>query len=187
MQPACREVPQSPVPEIAYEGVGKAPRWANSGTVIGTVKSMKEVYGDLVAQMPETTSVGDQGIFNEFLHQGRITLDYWSRLFWANAHNVNSGTVVNTRYPVSAFKDDTVPYHLLPPMLYFSRTGEYPVAIHFNDRPHKSLLEKWWGNLWWTKPGFKLVWEKRLETGTMQFAHNGSTVRWGDLCGDMPI
>ncbi|KAJ6558156.1 hypothetical protein B0H19DRAFT_130125 [Mycena capillaripes] len=36
------------------------PRWANSGTIIGTVKSMKELYRDLVSQLPETAFT-DQG------------------------------------------------------------------------------------------------------------------------------
>ncbi|KAJ7464612.1 hypothetical protein FB451DRAFT_1264028 [Mycena latifolia] len=180
-KPACRDVPESPVPAIAY-GNGGRPRWANSGTIIGTVKSMKSVYKDLVAQLSEQDQ-GDQGIFNEFLHQGRITLDYWSRLFWVNANNVDSGKIVNTRYPVSAVKDDTIPYHLLPPMLYHSQTGEHPVAIHFNDHLHKHLMDEWWGRLWWTQPSFKSVWEKRLMSGTAQFAHNGSMVRWEDLCG----
>ncbi|KAJ7698957.1 hypothetical protein B0H17DRAFT_1049809 [Mycena rosella] len=185
-EPACREVPESPVPEIAYEELGNTPRWANSGTIIGTVKSMKAVYSDLIVRLSEKAAT-DQGIFNEFLHQGRITVDYWSRLFWVTASNVDSGTIVNTRHPVSAAKDDTIPYHLLPPMLYHSRTGEYPVALHFNDHVHKHLLDEWWGRLWWTKPGFKSVWEKHLESGTAQFAHNGSMVRWEDLCGDTSL
>ncbi|KAJ6534635.1 hypothetical protein DFH09DRAFT_1284142 [Mycena vulgaris] len=77
-EPACRDVPESPVPKIAYgEGEGdmintQRPRWANSGTVIGTIKSMKDVYRDLVALLSET-ALTDQGIFNEFLHQRRIT------------------------------------------------------------------------------------------------------------------
>ncbi|KAJ7117596.1 hypothetical protein C8R44DRAFT_983094 [Mycena epipterygia] len=191
-EPACRDVPESPVPKIAYgegekhDGLNtRRPRWANSGTVIGTVKSMKAVYRDLVAKLSETAST-DQGVFNEFLHEGRITLDYWSRLFWVNADNIDSGIIVNTRHPVSAVKDDAIPYHLLPPMLYQSQTGEYPVAIHFNDHLHKNLMTDWWGRLWWTKPGFRSVWERKLQTGTAQFAHNHSMVRWQDLCGDIP-
>ncbi|KAJ7108879.1 hypothetical protein C8R43DRAFT_185837 [Mycena crocata] len=180
-EPACREVPESPVPKIAYEGV--RPRWANSGTILGTVRSMKVVYTDLVAQLSET-AFSDQGIFNEFLHQGRISLDYWSRLFWVNARNADSGIIINTRYPVSSVKDDTIPYHLLPPMLYQSQTGEYPVAIHFNDHLHKNLMDEWWGRLWWTKASFRSIWQKKLGSGRTRFAHNGTTVKWETLCGD---
>ncbi|KAJ7915674.1 hypothetical protein B0H13DRAFT_1999797 [Mycena leptocephala] len=194
-EPACRGVPESPVPRIAYsEGEEhggnsthsntRRPRWANSGTVIGTVKSMKLLYRHLASRLPQTAST-DQGIFNEFLHERRIILDYWSRLFWVNAQNVDSGVIINTRYPVSAVKDDIIPYHLLPPMVYHSQTGEYPVAIHFNDHRHKNMMNDWWGRLWWTKLGFRDIWEKRLETGTAQFAHNQSTVRWKDLCGEV--
>ncbi|KAJ7763545.1 hypothetical protein DFH07DRAFT_1018219 [Mycena maculata] len=137
-EPACRDVPESPVPKNAYEGDMAPPRWANSGTIIGTVKSMKDVYRDLVSQLSHTA----------LTDQGRMTLDYWSRLFWANAANVESGMIINTRHPVSAVEDDVIPYRLLPPMVYHSQTGEYPVAIHFNDHAHKNLMNRWWGRLW---------------------------------------
>ncbi|KAJ7463401.1 hypothetical protein B0H11DRAFT_2052815 [Mycena galericulata] len=184
-EPACRDVPQSPVPHT-YGEHNTQPRWANSGTIIGTAKSMKEVYKDLMAQLSDRDWT-DQGIFNEFLHQRRITLDYWSRLFWANAANVDAGVIINTRYPVSTVEDKLIPYHLLPPMAYHSHTGEYPVAIHFNDRFHKYLMDDWWGHLWWQQPSFKSIWQEKLESGTAQFAHNGSTVHWKDICGDVEL
>ncbi|KAJ7625565.1 hypothetical protein FB45DRAFT_921783 [Roridomyces roridus] len=193
-EPACRDVPESPVPENAYGDslscdaecmahgglLSTRPRWANSGTIIGTVKSMKSVYKDLTEQLSEWAYT-DQGIFNEFLHQGRIKLDYYSRLFWANAHNADAGVIINARYPVST-TDTVVPYHLLPPLLYHSGTGEYPVAIHFNARFHKNLMNDWWGRLWWTQPEFRSIWQERLDRGTVHFAHNGTTFQWKDFC-----
>ncbi|KAJ6620630.1 hypothetical protein B0H10DRAFT_1066922 [Mycena sp. CBHHK59/15] len=172
-EPACRDVPESPVPKIAYGSelesedngsINTRPRWANSGTVIGTVRSMRNVYRDLASQI-SGDAFTEQGIFNEFLHEGRLTLDYWSHLFWANAANVDSGVILNVRYPVSSTKDDVIPYRLLPPMLYHTQTGEFPVAIHFNDHLHKDLMNDWWGRLWWTKQdiAFKRIWEKKVE------------------------
>ena len=129
------------------------------------------------------------GIFNEYLFHGRISLDYWFRLFWANARDWDSGTIVNIRHPLDVvpppdLEDHTIPYHLLPPLLYHSKTGEVPVAIHFNDHMHKHFIEEWWGMLWWTKstgPFFPIVLD-RLQTRKVTFAHNGSTVMWMDLC-----
>ncbi|KAF7356335.1 hypothetical protein MVEN_00965800 [Mycena venus] len=138
-EPACSDVPESPVPKIAYgegeehDGVHRntrRPRWANSGTVIGPIKTMRALYKDLVSRLPQTDS-SDQGIFNEFLHEGRITLDYWSRLFWVNADNVDSGIIVNTRHPVSPVKDNIIPYHLLPPYAVSFANGRIPCRHSF--------------------------------------------------------
>jgi len=148
---------------------------------------MRSLYKELADYFRNHTDFTDQGIFNEYLLHRQISLDYWFRLFWANARDWDSGTIINTRHPLDGVllpEDHTIPYHLLPPLLYHTKTGEVPVAIHFNDHMHKNLIEDWWGMLWWTKstePFFPIVLD-RLQTRKITFAHNGSSVMWMDLC-----
>jgi len=192
--PECQDAPESPFPEHAFEPLTleyamstNGPRWANSGAVIGPVAPMRSLYKELADYVRNHTNIPDQGVFNEYLLKRRISLDYWFRLFWTNSRNWDSSAIVNTRYPVDGIppsNDPTIPYDLLPPLLYHTKTGEIPVAIHFNDYQHKELMEEWWGRLWWTKSTgrFWPIVLDRLKTGKIAFAHNGSTVVWMDLC-----
>ena len=59
---ACRGVPNSTVLEGAY-GSNDVPRWANSGTVLGSVAAMRMLYDELIPIFaePERQGESDQG------------------------------------------------------------------------------------------------------------------------------
>jgi hypothetical protein len=60
---ACQGVPRSTLPDGAYHGAGDAPRWANSGTVLGSVVAMRTIYKELAEELmkPERQKLSDQG------------------------------------------------------------------------------------------------------------------------------
>jgi hypothetical protein len=60
---ACQGVPKTTLPDGAYRGAGGAPRWANSGTVLGSMAAMRTIYKDLAEEMikPERQKESDQG------------------------------------------------------------------------------------------------------------------------------
>jgi len=182
--PECQAAPPSTLPKGVYD-LDEEPRWSNSGAVIGSVAAMRSLYKDLVEvfQEPERQSGTDQGVFNEFLAAGRLTIDYRSRLFWTMAFaspNDNS-CFVNTPYHV----DDLIPHELYPPLLYQTQTGEIPVVIHFNQ--DKELMEEWWGKFWWNKldgdsdEKFRDIVLSRVEGAVVKFAGFGLK-EWRDIC-----
>jgi len=193
--PACQEVPASTLPNGTYGENGELeesgmphtrPRWANSGTIIGTVAAMRTLYKDLVPifQDPERVIDSDQGVFNEFLAAGRLSLDYRSRLFWATASADPTATAhfLNTPNPLDA----SIPHELYPPLLYQEQTGEVPVAIHFNDHMEKRLMDEWWGKLWWNTPHgvdnrFRDIVSSRVEGAAVKFAGDGWKF-WREVC-----
>ena len=62
MKTACDGAPPSIIPKGAYDW-GEPPRFANSGTVIGSVAAMRTLYKDLVDifQEPIRQTGSDQG------------------------------------------------------------------------------------------------------------------------------
>jgi hypothetical protein len=180
---ACQGVPESTLPKGAYSG-GWEPRWANSGTVIGSVAAMRTLYKDLFIafQDPAMEDQGDQGIFNEYLAARRLSADYRSRLFWSTAFADPDRTArfINTPYHI----DNLIPHELYPPLLYHAQTGEIPVVIHING-PHKQLIEEWWGKLWWNKlqdedARFRDIVSSRLK-GAVRLAGSGLK-EWANIC-----
>lgn len=124
-----------------------------------------------------------QGVFNEFLASGRLSIDYHMRLFWATYVRdspARAALFLNTPYHI----DDFIPHELYPPLVYNARTGELPAVVHFNG-PDKGLVQEWWGQLWWQKlqdeDRFRDVVSSRLEGAVVKFAGGGSK-QWSDLC-----
>jgi hypothetical protein len=175
------------------------PRFACSGTVIGSVTAMRELYKDLVDELPRT-QLSDQGncsprlillllfntnkgIFNKFLAARRLSVDYRSRLFWATSFASANKTThfINTPY----FVDPLVPHELYPPLLHHAPTGEIPVAVHFNS-PEKKIMDEWWGKFWWNQwvvedSRFRDIVANRMEGAKVRFAEGGS-MAWTEIC-----
>jgi len=181
---ACTGAPRSTLPKGVYRE-NEEPRWANSGTVLGSVIAMRTLYYDMfdVFQEPEHVNETDQSFFNEFLTAGRggLSVDYHSRLFWTTfANPPEVAHFINTPH----FIDSVIPHELFPPLLYQGLTGEIPLVIHFNGQ--KGPRDAWWGKLWWNKlqdgdEKFKKVVAKRVEGAVVRFA-GGGWKEWRDLC-----
>lgn len=146
------------------------------------------------------------GVFNELLAARGVALDYWYRLFYADAFDTQNLAVFNIpsapflSVPPSAMgldDDDDIciaptsdfdpPYHLLPRLIVNSRTGQVPVAAHFNDYRSKSSMESLWSHAgpWFAnpEPPFREIVAERLERASdIEFAHNGTFVAFEDLC-----
>jgi len=179
---ACQGVPYSTLPKGAFP-MNEEPRWANSGTVIGSVTAMRTVYEDLIVALhePEQRNQGDQYVFNKFLASRRISVDYRSRLFWPTYLANGYAHFINTPYHI----DDVIPHELYPPLLHHSQTGEVPVAIHFNG-PDKPLIEEWWGKLWWQNlqdgdDRFRDIVASRVKGAEVRLSEGGHK-KWRDLC-----
>lgn len=116
-----------------------------------------------------------------------MSIDYWYRLFWTTA-GPGRGVVLNVRHPIdSDSADPTIPYHLVPPIVYHSLSGEIPVALHFNSDETKAYYmdgNALWGKLWWTSKErrFRYLVRERLGKARIRFAHDGSVRRWKDVC-----
>jgi hypothetical protein len=124
------------------------------------------------------------GIFNEYLAARRLSLDYYSRLFWATSFASPTTTChfINTPYHI----DSIIPHHMYPPLLHQAQTGEIPVAIHFDGHTEKGLMDEWWGKLWWhqlqgEEQRFRDIVLARLEGAKINFAGGDQKV-WGDIC-----
>jgi hypothetical protein len=179
------------------------PRWANSGTILGSVAAMRILYQDLinVFEEPGGQSGTDQGnraaiflilllddqaefegVFNEFLASRRLSLDYRSRLFWTTASSSPTTPIfMNVPYHI----DTMIPHEIYPPLLYHTLTGEVPAVIHVNNNP-KSQLEEWWGKLWWQQlqdgdGRFRDIVASRVEGAVIRFA-GLSSKEWRDVC-----
>jgi len=190
---ACQDAPESTLPKGVYglndevEGNGMPhtrPRWANSGTVLGSVAAMRTLYKELadVLQQPEWKGGSDQAIFNILLASRRLSLDYHSRLFWTTAFASPESTAhfLNTPYHIDTF----VPHELYPPMLHQAQTGEVPVAIHITNSQLKHLRQDWWGKLWWNKlddKRFRSIVSSRVDGAVVGIAGGGSK-QWTDIC-----
>jgi len=183
----CKGAPPSTLPKGVYRP-NQEPRWANSGTVIGSVEAMRTLYTDLVKGLdsPEwqnSPMTCDQGIFNEFLAAGRLSLDYRARLFWPMdfTNPVEDSHIISAPYHI----DDIIPHELYPPVLFQAITGEVPVAVHFNH--YKELRDDWWGKLWWNSlqnddgERFRDIVSSRMEGAVIRFAGIGSK-EWRDIC-----
>ena len=124
------------------------------------------------------------GIFNEYLAARRLSLDYYSRLFWATSYASATTTAyfINTPYYVDPF----IPHHMYPPLLHQAQTGQIPVAVHFDDHRLKGLRDEWWGSFWWNQlqgeeQRFREIVLSRLERATVNFA-GGEQQAWADIC-----
>lgn len=142
------------------------------------------------------------GIFNEILAARKVALDYWFRLFYADAEDTQNLGVFNIpsapflSYPPSAMDVDSCiaptsefdpPYHLLPKLIVSERTGQVPIAAHFNDGRHKSSMETLWSQAgpWFANPEprfRKVVTERLARAARIEFAHNGTSVGFEALC-----
>jgi hypothetical protein len=142
------------------------------------------------------------GVFNELLAARGVALDYWYRLFYADAEDTQNLAVFNIpsapflSVPPSAMGLDSCiahtsefdpPYHLLPKLIVNERTGQVPVAAHFNDYRSKSSMETLWSQAgpWFAnpEPRFREIVGQRLERASdIEFAHNGTFVAFEALC-----
>jgi hypothetical protein len=180
---ACQGVPMSTLPKGVY-APNEEPRWANSGTILGSVAAMRILYQDLinVFEEPGGQSGTDQGVFNEFLASRRLSLDYRSRLFWTTASSSPTTPIfMNVPYHI----DTMIPHEMYPPLLYHTLTGEVPAVIHVNNNP-KPQLEEWWGKLWWQQlqdgdGRFRDIVASRVEGAVIRFA-GLSSKEWRDVC-----
>ena len=137
----------------------------------------------------ETLSLG---VFNEYLRDRRISVDYWGRMFWADSNDLSSAIFMNTADRVNmdlkagSADYDIIPTDLLPPMMWHLKTGQIPVALHFNDAGSKGWMDHLWdrGMLWWTKADqrFRRIVLDRLEGKSIRFAHDGSQQDYFELC-----
>jgi len=176
---ACQGVPNSTLLKGAY-GLHEAPRWANSGTVLGSVTAMRTLYNDLIhiSKEPGRQDESDQAVFNEFLAARRISVDYHSRIVWTTGYDPGAAHFINT----PDYIDAVIPHELYPPVLHLEYTGGIPVAIHFNG-PGKPLMGDWWGRLWWQGGRERLtnIVASRVERAVVRLA-GGGEIEWGDIC-----
>ena len=204
----CTAAPESPLPEGLFyhqddESDSKdvrysdRPQHANSGTVLGRLFKMKELYVKLVEIMESEryrNFHSDQGAFNMLLGDGYLKVDPLFRLFWTSAYDVANVDFINTRYvadPHWPKSDNTTPFELYPALVHHKLTGEVPVAVHFNDFYHKDMLEMWWGRHWWNnnRKRFRAIVKERMEKGMVLFANedgiSSKTVK--EICPDLEI
>ncbi|ORX40244.1 hypothetical protein BD324DRAFT_679274 [Kockovaella imperatae] len=170
---------------------GIRPQYANSGSIIGRLHAMKTLYAELISVLDRDDFEfdGDQGAFNVLLSQGKIRLDYWSRLFWAADEDLDQVKFVNTRYPPDpTTSDDLVtPWALYPSLLHHTKTGEVPVAVHLNGpKKKRSRLEQWWGYHWWNsgRERFRNIVSERLGRGSVRIVKREGfkTISVRELC-----
>jgi hypothetical protein len=139
------------------------------------------------------------GIFNDLLAAREITLDYWFRLFYADASDVHNKHFVNvpspeflsavpaalatvSNQPCSSRFDP--PFELLPTLLMHTRTGQVPALIHLNDYYSKADIDDLWGIPWFSSPEFRfrnIVLERVINSDGIEFA-NGTGISYFDMC-----
>ena len=119
------------------------------------------------------------------LFERRFILDYLERIFLQTSFNniENSAFFINVYYPIDPF----VPNELYPPLLQHGPSGQIPVAVHFNGRADKHLMDDWWGKLWWSKfegpdGRFREIVSKRLEGAAVNFAGGGGRKPLTEIC-----
>jgi hypothetical protein len=102
--------------------------------------------------------------------------------------DVTSMAWMNTPYPPDNIYDDVIPWNLFPPLAHHKLTGEIPVVVHLNDDLHKSLLEEWWGEPWFSSPRqqFRDVVRRRVQNSTLRFEEEGGfrTEALRSVCGE---
>jgi hypothetical protein len=200
--PACTGIPESPLPVGTFgmkdgKEVIERPKHANSGLVIAPRARLRQFYEELARafDLPrDDIAVSDQGPFNDFLLDGKLTLDYSYRLIWNNGGNAKSGIPINTGNPAVVGLDRNnpetglIPWHLLPSLIWHRHTGEIPVIVHFNQFGQKGTMEKWWtlGQPWYAskESRFRRRVVERLEgdDAVITMVHDGSKRRFFDLC-----
>ena len=149
---------------------------------------MRQFFQDLVEYMSsenyEYEHFNDQAPFNRYLADGKISVDYYSRLFWSAWADLANGAFIGTRYPPdpsvypeSTRESEVIPWELYPPLGHHTLLGQVPVAIHLNG-PDKSEIDAWWGRLWWQVDGphgerFRSIVRDRMERGVVRIAQDG--------------
>ncbi|ORX41216.1 hypothetical protein BD324DRAFT_613666 [Kockovaella imperatae] len=196
----CQDAPWSPLhngpnanlyrpnddPNRPYDQEETLPRHVNSGTVIGKLSKMRTFYNELWDFMLSDTYEGwdDQGAFGIFLTdqpvKTRLSVDYHSRLFWPGFQDFQNIRFMGTHYPpdpstAASYSDpeasDYIPWDLYPMLAHHRKTGEVPVALHFNG-PIKELINEWWGQLWWSsqRDRFLPIIHQRMSQGKVLIA-----------------
>ncbi len=170
---------------------------------MGNVVKMRKVYDTLLTKFENTKTLAnptDQGIFNELLADREIALDYWYRMFYADASDVENMQVMNIANvemlsasplqpkadaPCSVFDSaSNPPFEVLPALFTHKKTGQVPAVMHFNDYWHKDHINELWGTPWFSsqESRFRKVVLERLRNGVVHFDHNNSDVSYLDLC-----
>ena len=209
--PACTDVPESTLPMGTFgmkdgKEIISRPKHANSGLVMAPRARLRQFYEEIdhAFELPRSDiAISDQGPFNDFLHEGKLALDYSYRLIWNNAWNIDSGIPMNVGNPAVAGLDPTkpdtnlIPWHLLPTLIWHSHTGEIPVIVHFNQYNAKGMMEEWWeaGKPWYASKDSRfsrrVVERLSSEDAVITMVHDGSKHRFFDLCPptmlDLPI
>ncbi|KAK9236921.1 hypothetical protein V1525DRAFT_405413 [Lipomyces kononenkoae] len=201
---ACTNVPNSTLPADAYgiltdsvEGMPdkseaykfNRPRWLNSGTVVGNVAVLAEIFSEAnytISQLPEKKVFSDQMFIAEVFGRRRsnMTLDYKSELFQ---------TMTFSHSDVLLVDNDVATYPRIPTSqrrrIALNRiSGTVPAVLHFNGP--KEAMDEWWPKMWWSmQRDSPDVVEKshRIYDSGGAFTVEGEFIPWSDLCGKTDV
>ncbi|KAK9366649.1 hypothetical protein V1509DRAFT_654553 [Lipomyces kononenkoae] len=202
--PACFGIPQSTLPINSYGPWTDGrmpilnpsliynynrPRWLNSGTVVGSVSVLREIYrraNESVHQTPGDSILPDQKYIADVYGQQdlNMTVDHKSVLFQTMTFSHNDVMFVH---------DDLFKYPRKAPssrrMLALNKiSATVPPILHFNGP--RMDMDTWWPQMWWSRERDtpEVIEKSRsvFEAGGA-FTVDGQFLSWNDLCGNANI
>ena len=117
------------------------------------------------------------GAFNDYVAEGKVKIDYYSRLFWLAYEDADNVRFQNTRnhpdstlHAVDDHGNDITPWDQYPPLGHHIPTGEVPAALHCNG-PIKDVMDGWWGKSWWNSKSekFRPLVRSRMDDAKVRF------------------
>ncbi|KAK9366215.1 hypothetical protein V1509DRAFT_630497 [Lipomyces kononenkoae] len=202
--PACTNVPSSTLPMDVYGTLTDSlqgmpdkseayqfnrPRWLNSGTAVGNVAVLSEIFSEAnysISQTPPKKVFSDQMFIAEIFGRQiyNMTLDYKSEIFQTMTFSHSDVVVVD---------NDLLTYPRIPTSqrrrIALNRISGYvPAVLHFNGP--KGAMADWWSQLWWSQqrnnPDVVAKSERIYQSGGA-FTVDGESISWSDLCGNVNV
>ncbi|WVW81930.1 hypothetical protein I302_103933 [Kwoniella bestiolae CBS 10118] len=197
---ACLNIPPSPMPidlfksdrDILRDSQSRLPIHANSGLVLGSVSEMRGLFRKLNDTLMggEYPYQPDQGVFNIHLSQGDLTVDNTLSMFWCAEHLTNSLSLLSSADQISPWDKYQYPFTISPSDLPSSRlyakdirTGNIPVALHFNGIGAKPGYAEIWEQMFPSVRGaeYRRIWEDETVKIIVDGQIHRKSVR--ELCG----
>ncbi|KAK9462444.1 uncharacterized protein V1516DRAFT_603893, partial [Lipomyces oligophaga] len=203
--PACTNVPESTLPKDAFGAdtdddsvlrpnrqryIHMRPRWLNSGTIIGPVSVLRDIYdqaNDTISKANIEDIFSDQMYIADIYGEQKLPMivDFTNSVFQ---------TMTFSHADISFVPDDLMlPPHRRHPgdrrlYAYNTISESLPSLLHFNGP--KEHMDTWWPKMWWSRlRNHPAV----IEKSTYIYQHggaydqDGSFHTWYDLCEDIDV
>ncbi|KAK9235329.1 hypothetical protein V1525DRAFT_272789 [Lipomyces kononenkoae] len=204
LSPACANIPESTLPINSYgpwtDGrmpilnpslvfTYNRPRWLNSGSAIGPVSILREIYhraNEAIQKVPADSVLADQKYIADVYGQRdlNMTVDHKSVLF--QTMTFSDGDIMFVHNDIFQYPRKVPSGRRMLALNKVSAT--VPPVLHFNGP--KKTMDTWWPQMWWSRErnNQDVIDKSRVvfETGGA-YTVDGQFLSWNDLCGDANI